>query len=385
MQSTSKLADYKLHSVPRYAGVHFIYGTSATGFKEKIYYIRYRKNGKEIKEKAGRQFKDSMTARKASLLRASRLNGTELTNVERRSIEKELKAKKVWTFDLLWADYESCKVNKGMVKDENRYIKHIQPCFGKKEPSSITHAEIEQFKTSLSGKKPASIRNTLELLRRIANYGMKKQLCKGIQFEIEMPKVNNQKTENLTDQELERLLDALNQDTDIQVANMMKLALFTGMRRGALFKLQWQDVDFENGIICLRDSKSGRDEYIPMNETANAILTNHPRPPASMLVFPNKHGKQRVCVRKAVARIKKRAGISKDFRGLHGLRHVFASRLASSGKVDLYRIQKLLTHKSPQMTQRYAHLRDDALNGHGFRKKKCSAMKGSENHYIVIG
>jgi hypothetical protein len=35
--------------------------------------------------------------------------------------------------------------------------------------------------------------------------------------------------------------------------------------------------------------------------------------------------------------------------------------LASSGEVDMYTLQKLLTHKSPQMTQRYAHLRDDAL------------------------
>jgi len=35
--------------------------------------------------------------------------------------------------------------------------------------------------------------------------------------------------------------------------------------------------------------------------------------------------------------------------------------LASSGKVDLYTLQKLLTHKSPVMTQRYAHLRDQAL------------------------
>jgi hypothetical protein len=35
--------------------------------------------------------------------------------------------------------------------------------------------------------------------------------------------------------------------------------------------------------------------------------------------------------------------------------------LASSGKVDLYTLQKLLTHKSPVMTQRYAHLRDEAL------------------------
>ncbi len=50
-----------------------------------------------------------------------------------------------------------------------------------------------------------------------------------------------------------------------------------------------------------------------------------------------------------------------DFRPLHGLRHVFASYLASSGKVDLYTLQKLLTHASPQMTQRYAHLADDAM------------------------
>jgi len=41
-----------------------------------------------------------------------------------------------------------------------------------------------------------------------------------------------------------------------------------------------------------------------------------------------------------------------------GLRHVYASMLASSGQVDMYTLQKLLTHKSPAMTQRYAHLRD---------------------------
>jgi site-specific recombinase XerD len=62
-----------------------------------------------------------------------------------------------------------------------------------------------------------------------------------------------------------------------------------------------------------------------------------------------------------VNRIKENAGLPKDFRALHGLRHVYASMLASSGKVDLYTLQKLLTHKSPIMTQRYAHLRDEAL------------------------
>jgi hypothetical protein len=43
--------------------------------------------------------------------------------------------------------------------------------------------------------------------------------------------------------------------------------------------------------------------------------------------------------------------------------------LASSGQVDMYVLQKLLTHKSPIMTQRYAHLRDESL-------KKASALAG---------
>ena len=59
--------------------------------------------------------------------------------------------------------------------------------------------------------------------------------------------------------------------------------------------------------------------------------------------------------------IREKAGLPQDFRPCHGLRHFFASQLASSGEVDLYVLQRLLTHKSAAMTQRYAHLRDDTL------------------------
>ncbi len=46
------------------------------------------------------------------------------------------------------------------------------------------------------------------------------------------------------------------------------------------------------------------------------------------------------------------AGFSRDFRALLGLRQVYATMLASSGQVDLFTLQKLLTHKSPEMTLR---------------------------------
>ena len=199
-------------------------------------------------------------------------------------------------------------------------------------------------------------------MRRISNFGVKYQITNGLSFPIEMPTLNNQKTETLTEEELKKLLSAMDQDSDQNIAKIMKMALFTGMRKGEIFNLMWTDIDFDNRLITIRNPKSGRDEHIPMNQSTYDLLKSHPTHDLNTeLVFPNKFGKKRVDIRKGVDRIKKRAGLPKEFRGMHGLRHVFASRLASSGKVDLYRIQKLLTHKSPQMTQRYAHLSNEVL------------------------
>ena len=61
-------------------------------------------------------------------------------------------------------------------------------------------------------------------------------------------------------------------------------------------------------------------------------------------------------------RIRELAGSPKDFRPIHGLRHNFASRLASSSETDLYTLQNLMTHSSFTMTQRYAHLADKAMH-----------------------
>ena len=63
-----------------------------------------------------------------------------------------------------------------------------------------------------------------------------------------------------------------------------------------------------------------------------------------------------------------KANLPEDFRPFHGLRHTYASWLASSGNVDLYSLQKLLTHGSSKMTERYAHLADEAL------KRSASAI-----------
>jgi integrase len=328
--------------------------------RERVYYIVFKKNGKVFEEKVGRQYADDMTPARAARIRAERIEN-------RRKSPKEIRAEKAttkWTVGRLWQEYIHDKpATHSWRQDRYRYENYLKATFCAKEPKQISQIDAHRQRLNL-GKhlKPQTVKHILVLLQRLILFGVKRGLCQGLSFQIEMPKVNNLKTEDLSPEQLSALIEAINEDHDILAANFMKIVLVTGMRRGELFKLQWDDIDFDRGFIHIRhDPKGGKDQTIPMNLAARNLLENHPRFNNSPFVFPGRGGRQRTDISWPVNRIKTRAGLPKDFRPLHGLRHVYASMLASSGEVDLYTLQKLLTHKTSAMTQRYAHLRDDAL------------------------
>lgn len=179
---------------------------------------------------------------------------------------------------------------------------------------------------------------------------------------FDYPKVDSGRTENMTPDQMQAYLEALDEEPDQQAAAFLRLALATGMRKNALLSLRWDDVDFEFGFITLRGevAKKGKTERIPLSAAARSILKSIDRT-TSEFIFTGKDGGPRREFKKIAKRVKENAGLPEDFRPLHGLRHTFASWLASSGEVDLYTLQRLLTHNSPQMTQRYAHLADSAL------------------------
>jgi integrase len=346
-----------------YPGVTYIKGLSAKGKPEKIYYIRYYKDGKQVEEKAGRQYKDDMSPARANQLKSKRSEGGQLSNNEQRKNKKEKKFKDAnkWTIDRLWKEYKKLNPIKGITSDENRYKNYLEELFGNKEPCELIPLDIDRLRVKLlKTKKPATVKNVLELLRRIINFGVKSNLCDQLRFIIKMPTVNNTKTEDLNPKQLRKLFEVLDKESNKFAANFMKMALFTGMRRGELFNLKWNDIDFKRGFVYIRDPKGGADQNIPLNPEAEKILKNHERKESSY-VFPGRDGQKRIDIKKTVNRIKREADLPEDFRPLHGLRHVYATMLASSGQVDMYTLQKLLTHKSPAMTQRYAHLRDDTL------------------------
>ena len=355
----------------KYPGVYYIDSDGARG-KEKIFYIYYRRNGKQIEEKAGCQYADDMTEAKASGIRADRMRGKELSNTEKRKADKATKNREAErrTLSRLWDEYEKNKTDSKTIKtDKYRFMKHIKPILGDREPHEIIRLDIDRLRVKLTKTlKPQTVRHILGLLKRIINFGAKRQLCQELSFPVDTVKVDNRTTEDLTPSQLKSLLKAIAESTDIEAANIMRMALYTGMRRGELFKLKWTDVDFDRGFITIRDPKGGVSQKIPLNDQAREVLKHHPE--TADHVFIRGDGKPFTDIRRRVNPIKAAAGIGAEFRALHGLRQVYASMLASSGQVDMYTLQKLLTHKSPLMTQRYAHLRDETL-------RKASTLAGN--------
>jgi len=353
-----------MQKVPKYPGVYIHIDSHG----EKIFYVMYRQGGrtsKLIKEPVGKS-SGGMTAARAAIIRADRISGKALPNTERRFLEEQARCQAAgrMTINKLWELYKEGHVDPK--RDISKYNKHLKFRFGESLPEDISTSDIERMKYEMSGagSAPASIQRIIVILRAIINFGVLHGHCHPIdpsKLQFKTMKIDNVKTEVLTDDELARFMKALDDEPDQNAAALLRLALVTGIRKGALLALQWNDCDFDREIITLRGevAKKGKTEHIPMSSAARTVLQSIDR--TSVFVFPGKDGNQRKDFRRIARRVKERAQLPKDFRPIHGLRHNFASRLASSGQVDMYTLQKLLTHESPLMTQRYAHLADEAM------------------------
>lgn len=158
----------------------------------------------------------------------------------------------------------------------------------------------------------------------------------------------------------ERSLDILPDLRRVHFADyllpMVLLALNCGLRRGELFGLTWDDIDFPQAVVTVRGevAKSASTRHIPLNTTALETLRQwRGQSPGDGLVFPGRTGARMDNIKKSWAGIMTAAHIT-TFR-FHDLRHHFASALVMRG-ADLNTVRELLGHGDIKMTLRYAHL-----------------------------
>lgn len=164
---------------------------------------------------------------------------------------------------------------------------------------------------------------------------------------------DTQKERILTEEELKLLSESPSYLRPILVT-----ALNTGMRRGEIFNLKWDKVDFTKRTITVTNTKSGKNRIIPINDLLlQELILQRKANGKCPFVFPNPDTKRPFTdIKKGFKYACERAGI-KDLR-FHDLRHTFASRLIQVG-VDLITVRDLLGHFSVRVTQRYTHSNQD--------------------------
>ena len=336
-----------------YKGVYFVSLTNG----KKSFFIRYKRNGKSLEEKVGRS-DEGWDAETANQFRKKRLSEVDSGIMVLRK-KSHSKSDSGWIFSKIFERYLRVKPDlKGRENDIYRFKNYLHVDFGDKKPQEVTISDVDRLRRNLENKelKPATVRHVLELLRRLSNFASKKKYCRGLNFKISMPRVENQKTEYLSENQIQKLLEVLDKEPDVQASNLVRLALYTGMRRGELFSLRWRDIDFYKKNIVVRSGKSDDHPKIPLNDMAEKVLNSHEKTKTkSEFVFPGKNGKKRTECKRPLLRIRKKAELPDDFRILQGLRHVYAIRQASRG-VNLDSLRDLLTQKSSSMTLRYAHM-----------------------------
>lgn len=323
------------------------------------WYIDYYVNGKRKRERVGTNKKVAEQA----------LAKRQVQIAEHRFLDIQKSPKT--QFDAFAGTYlEYAKANKQSWQRDVHSIQRLREVFGGKPLSDITPLALETYKSArLKQVSPATVNRELACLKHMFTKAIQWQMATSNPVrQVRMLKENNQRLRYLTNDEAQRLLAALPE----RVRPVVVCALYTGMRRGELLRLQWADVDLQQRLIFVRQSKNGDKREIPIADALLTVLRT--LDPSTEYVFSYGNGNRIRSVREAFDRAVKRCGILNYH--FHDNRHTFASHLVMAG-IDLLTVKELMGHKSITMTLRYAHLSPD------HKRKAVEALAYCDSHKMV--
>ncbi len=245
--------------------------------------------------------------------------------------------------------FEYSKTNKKSWRRDQVSLKWLKSFFGGMKLSKINPRLIEEYKTKrITEAKPSTVNRELACLKHM--YSLAKK-CKIINDNpVEEVKLFSEQKIEMKILDRDEIMNLINKAAD-HIKPIIIVALNTGMRKGEILNLRWNNIDFDKHFIFLSETKSGRMRKIPMNSFVAETLKNINRD--SKFVFYNLEiKKQLLDVKRSLKTVCKKAGI-KDLR-FHDLRHTAATIMITGG-VDLVTVSEILGHSDIRTTMRYAH------------------------------
>ena len=279
-----------------------------------------------------------------------------------------------------WADWFLANRSQPPFRSENTHrlnlsaLKFLRPRFGKHRLSDITVEEIEAYLMTrlnsgkrvytksglqLRGKlKPATVHQELRILRRILNVAVKKRRlavnpCNGVEFPVVLAGTTR-KPHYLTASEQARLEAC----APVYLRNIIVIMVEMGLRPyRELIPMRKQQVDLQNGIVHLPDSKTVNGiADMPMTDKAREAFASQMKQSGDTdYLFPSPQVDSRkphiTKVGKLWDRTLQRAGLPHF--SLYELRHTFATRLSAGGVADHF-VTQMLRQGDAAVFKRYS-------------------------------
>jgi integrase len=266
------------------------------------------------------------------------------------------------TVKALWDAYVSEKQGKPVIATMQHTWKALAPTFANVRPEDVS-VDLSRSHTARrrqAGISDGTIWTELGHLRTVLLWAHKRGSIDRAPF-VERPNKPKPKERHLSREEARRLVAGASMP---HAKLFIHLALATAARRAALLDLTWDRVNFESGMIdlrnpSLRERHKGR-ALVPMNRTARAALVEAKEGARSPFVI-EWAGRRVSSVRRSLTAASRRAGIEEVTP--HVLRHTAAVWMAEAG-VPMSEISQYLGHGATAVTERvYARYSPDYLRG----------------------
>ncbi len=277
------------------------------------------------------------------------------------------KARKKHTFGELVERYRESVVPFKLKNpsDTLRYLNHWKERLGLYSLNQITADLIDKHRKELidtpvvGGKKrsPATTNRYMATLSAVLTYAVNE--CEWISInpvsKLKKLKESRGRDRILSQEEVNRLLDACAKSKSPYLLPFVTIAISTGARKMEILSLTYSCVDLKTGFVELRETKNGKSRSICLVGIAlNLIRELHQkRKPNNPYIFPSEKRFGSISIRKAW----ENALIQADLTDLHihDLRHQFCTTAAKGGASSI-ELMAALGHSSAQMTARYSHL-----------------------------
>ena len=337
---------------------------SVTKLDEKLYKVRWREGGRarSVVVYGSAKLAKSIERKKLTLRAENR----------HLDVKKQINYRMDDLIDKYWTQYG---VKKKSADREKSIVEGIRSELGRMFVREVDGMAVQEWYDNLTDVRELAV-NTAERHFHVMHHMMRKAstiwakvtgIDRNPADQVEVEHLDDSRKRYLSEEELLRLKGGLDERmyrkgtkdinrTNLRLRLLVLIAVGTGMRRGEIFRLEWREILYNEGLIVVRAKlKKGKIRYVPMQPELAEEIGRYPALIGEDRILPPEpgatSGRQRAD--KSFADLLDRADIREFL--FHDLRHTFVSWYMMSGG-DLYELSKLLGHSNIKMTERYAEL-----------------------------